>query len=204
MKKSLVLAGLVLASTSMMAMDTQYFIGAGAERGSLDMNGSVNIPDFDVSGSVSSNGSDTALKIKMGVILNKNHRISLSNVKYSEENNDLTLILGNYDYLMPLNDEFKLYAGVHLGKANYDANETPFFNSNMSGLAYGVQIGTIYEISKNIEFEFGLAYTKYNVDKSYSGTYTESYGGYTVDVDYDANIELDKSTSMFAGINYKF
>jgi opacity protein-like surface antigen len=140
----------------------------------------------------------------MGAILNKSHRISLSHVKYSEEDENLTLILGNYDYLMPLNDEFKLYAGVHLGKANYDSEDTEFLNSDMSGLAYGLQIGTIYEISKNVEFEFGLAYTKYNVDKSYSGTYTESYGGYSVDIDYNGKVELDKSTSMFAGINYKF
>ena len=66
----------------------------------------------------------------------------------------------------------------------------------MSGLAYGAQVGAIYDITKNIEFELGLAYTKYNVDKTLD---------YTVaGVDVTMNIELEDSTSMFAGINYKF
>ena len=51
-------------------------------------------------------------------------------------------------------------------------------------------------ITKNIEFELGLAYTKYNVDKSFTGTESG--------VNYNAKIELEDSTSMSAGINYKF
>lgn len=204
MKKSLVLAGLVAASTAMMAMETQYFIGVGAERGKIDMNGSINIPDYDISEGVSLEGRDTALKIKMGVILNNTHRISLSHVKFSEGDSDLSTILGNYDYLIPINNEFRVYVGGHLGKANYKETETEYLNPNMSGLAYGLQLGTTYDITKNIEFEVGLAYTKYNVNKSENRTFSESYGGYKVDIDYNTNIELDKSTSMFAGINYKF
>ncbi len=41
---------------------------------------------------------------------------------------------------------------------------------DMSGFAYGVQTGYIYDITKNIEFEFGLNYTKHDVDKTYSET----------------------------------
>ena len=66
----------------------------------------------------------------------------------------------------------------------------------MSGLAYGVQVGAIYDITKNVEFELGLAYTKYNVDKTLN--YTDN------GVDIEAKLELEDSTSMFAGINYKF
>lgn len=39
-------------------------------------------------------------------------------------------------------------------------------------------------------------YSKYNVDKSISGS--------MLDVDYDYKVELEDSTSMFVGINYKF
>ena len=38
----------------------------------------------------------------------------------------------------------------------------------MSGLTFGAQVGAIYDITKNVEFELGFAYSKYNVDKSIS------------------------------------
>ena len=92
-----------------------------------------------------------------------------------------------------------------MGKANYDGVATEQqIESDMSGLAYGLQVGTIYEITKNVEFEFGVAYTKYNVDKSYSGVDRINYEGFTFDINYNGNFELKDSRSMFAGINYKF
>ena len=192
MKKTIVMASLVAASTSMMAMDLQYFLGAGAERGSLDWKGSVDIPSLTYSENISGDMSDTGLKLKAGVILDKTHRISLSHAKFSGSDVDFTLILGNYDYLIPVNEDFRFLAGVHLGNANYETND----DFKMSGLAYGVQVGAIYDITKNVEFELGLAYTKYNVDKTLN--YTDN------GVDIEAKLELEDSTSMFAGINYKF
>ena len=128
MKKTIVMASLVAASTSMMAMDLQYFLGAGVERGDVDFKSTVNIPSAGYS----------------------------ENESFSNDATDL----------------------------------------KMSGLAYGAQVGAIYDITKNIEFELGLAYTKYNVDKSFTGTESG--------VNYNAKIELEDSTSMSAGINYKF
>ena len=192
MKKLVVMASLVAVSTSMMAMDLQYFLGAGAERADAD---------FKVS-AVASNGNSasetisddaSSLKLKFGVILDKTHRISLSHVNYGiEDGGDFRIILGNYDYLIPVNEDFRFLAGVHLGNANYETND----DFKMSGLAYGVQVGAIYDITKNVEFELGLAYTKYNVDKTLN--YTDN------GVDIEAKLELEDSTSMFAGINYKF
>ena len=188
MKKTIVMASLVAASTSMMAMDLQYFLGAGVERGDFEMKIS------NAAGrNESYNGDATDLKLKAGVILNKTHRISLSHVNYGiEDGGDFRIILGNYDYLIPLNEDFRFFAGVHLGNANYEEDS----DLKMSGLAYGAQVGAIYDITKNIEFELGLAYTKYNVDKSFTGTESG--------VNYNAKIELEDSTSMYAGINYKF
>lgn len=184
MKKSLVLAGLVVASTSMMAMDTQYFIGAGAEKTNIDTKSSI-------SDGWSEKGEfkDTGLLFKTGAILNKTHRISLSYTDFSKEGTDITSIFGNYDYLVPLNNEFRLYAGVHAGDTKVQVEDTGD-KVSFSGLAYGMQIGAIYDITKNVEFELGLGYTKYNVDRA--------------EDDIWVKLELDKSTSMFAGINYKF
>lgn len=196
MKKSLVMASLVVASTSMMAMDLQYFLGAGAERADADYNikasgsNGVSINDSD-------NMTDTTLKLKVGAILNKTHRISISHSKFGEEDTDVTVILGNYDYLIPINNEFRLYTGVHAGNGEYkETNIDGLGTAKMSGLAYGAQIGAIYDITKNVEFEAGLAYTRYNIDKTYQ--WTDS------GVDIIAKMEIEDSTSMFAGINYKF
>lgn len=199
MKKSLVMASLVAASTSMMAMDVQYFIGAGAEHANADYKGTVNVPSVGYSENISDDMSDTGLKLKVGAILNKTHRISLSHAKFGEEDTDVKVILGNYDYLIPINNEFRLYTGLHIGNASYKETNTGLTDNDtvkMSGLAYGAQVGTIYDITKNVEFELGLAYTKYNVDKTISGTISGAA--------YDAKIEFEHSTAMFAGFNYKF
>ena len=188
MKKLVVMASLVAASTSMMAMDLQYFLGAGAERGSLDWKGSVDIPSLTYSENISGDMSDTGLKLKAGVILDKTHRISLSHAKFSGSDVDFTLILGNYDYLIPMNEEFRLYAGLHAGNTKVEIEDVE--KISFSGLAYGAQVGAIYDITKNVEFELGLSYTKFNVDRAEDATWYK--------------LELDNSTSMFAGINYKF
>ena len=80
MKKSLVLASLVVASTSMMAMDLQYFLGAGIERVDVDYKDTA---EYSISGnsgviSLTDSVKDTGLLLKAGVILNKTHRISIS------------------------------------------------------------------------------------------------------------------------------
>lgn len=196
MKKSLVLVSLVVASTSMMAMDLQYFLGAGANRVDTDSKTTVNIPSVGISESSSSSFKDTGLALKTGVILDKKHRISIAYSDYSKNDIDATTITGNYDYLIPMNNEFRLYTGLHLGNTSMKMNDVDLGSVKASGLVYGAQVGAIYDITKNIEFELGLAYSKYNVDKSISGTISG--------VDYNAKIELEDSTSMFAGINYKF
>jgi opacity protein-like surface antigen len=196
MKKSLVMASLVVASTSMMAMDLQYFLGAGAERGDADYK--INAAGSNGNSvSESDNMTDTNLKLKIGVIVDKTHRISLSHIKFDGTDTDVTVILGNYDYLIPINNDFRLYAGLHAGNAEYkETNIDGLGTAKMSGLAYGAQVGAIYDITKNIEFELGLGYTKYNVDKTFNWTDTG--------VDISAKIEIEHSTSMSAGINYKF
>jgi len=175
MKKSLMLTSLLALSTSVMAMDVEYFIGAGAERGDIDITTSVP--------SISTEYKDTALKLKAGVILDKTHRVSLSYVGYSDNGRDLDLTELNYDYIIPLKDKFSLLAGAHLGKADY--KEAGF---DMDGLVYGVQTGVLYDITSNIQAELGLAYSQYNVDKTIS----------------NIKVEFDDSTSLYLGLNYKF
>jgi len=196
MRKSFVMTSLVLASTSIMAMDLQYFLGAGVERGNLDYKITGSGSNWSVI-NLSDDVTDSNLKLKAGIILDKTHRVSLSHVNFDATDTDFRIILGNYDYLMPINDEFRLYAGLHLGNAEYkETNIGTLGTAKISGLAYGAQVGAIYDITKNIEFELGLAYTKYNLDKTFNWTDSGE--------DITAKIELEDSTSMFAGLNFKF
>ena len=185
MRKSLVMTSLVLARTSIMAMDLQYFLGAGAERVDADVKGTFDYSIDGESGSFSGTESfkDTGLLLKAGVILDKTHRVSLSYRKFSKDETDATTILGSYDYLIPMNEQFRLYAGAHLGNTKVDFNYMDF---DMSGLTYGAQVGAIYDITKNVEFELGFAYSKYNVDKSISVSEGADF--------LDANLELEDST----------
>lgn len=198
MKKSLVMASLVVSSTSMMAMDLQYFLGAGANRVDADYKTTVNVPSDGISDNSSDSFKDTGLALKTGVILDKKHRISIAYSDYSKDGADATTITGNYDYLIPLNNEFRFYTGVHLGNTKFEVNLDDINAGNVkaSGLVYGAQVGALYDITKNIELEVGFAYSKYNVDKSFTGTISN--------VDYNAKYDLKDSTSMFAGLNYKF
>lgn len=190
------MASLVAASTSMMAMDLQYYLGGGIQRIDANIKSSLDIPSYSYSESSSDSVKDTGYYLKTGTILNKTHRISISYNDNSKDVTDASIVLGNYDYLIPLNNEFRLYTGIHAGNASIKISDTDLGDIKSSGLAYGAQVGAIYDITKNIEFELGLAYSKYNVDKTISGT--------VIGVDFDYKIELEHSTSMFAGLNYKF
>lgn len=126
MKKSLIITSLFIGSVSLQAMDTNYFIGAGAERGKLNVKSSVKVPMFNIENNISDDLFDTSLKLKAGVILDKTHRISLSHVKYEELDSDLSLILANYDYLISINEQFRLYSGLHLGNARVNISTDSF------------------------------------------------------------------------------
>lgn len=191
------MASLLALGTSAMAIDVQPFVGVGIERTTLDYKASASALGY--SYSYSDDDSDTALKLKAGAILDKTHRLSVSHAKYSDNGADVRILLLNYDYLFPINEKFNLYAGAHAGQAKYEQDVNTAIGKidiDMSGLVYGLQVGALFDITKNIELEAGLAYSKYNVDDTISGTY--------LGVDYSAKSELEDSTSMFIGINYKF
>ncbi|WP_375723472.1 porin family protein [Arcobacter sp. KX21116] len=181
MNKTLVLGSLLALSTSVMAMDVDYFVGAGAERGNLKANASV--PGTKVDGDF----KDTGYSLKIGAILNKAHRLSLSYTGYSDDGMDLDLTKFNYDYIIPLENKFSFLVGAHLGNAKFEDSD-----AKLNGFIYGAQTGILYDITSNIQLETSIAYTKYNIDKTinYSGT--------------DINIELEHSTAFYLGFNYKF
>jgi opacity protein-like surface antigen len=195
-RKLVVAASLVAVSTSIMAMDLEYYLGAGAQRVSLNIESSFSEENT----ANEESAKDTAFLLKGGIILEKAHRISLSYSIMSEENADITTILANYDYLFPMNDQFKLYAGFHAGNTKVDVSSFDYIDGfSYSGFAYGIQSGAIYDITKNIQFEAGLSYTKFNVTKEENRGIDNNGMNYTL-----SGVELKDAISMFAGLNYKF
>ena len=81
MKKSLVLAGLILAGTSAVAMDTQWLVGLDASRAKVEstigFSGTATMSGVDYSNlSMDTDDKDTALGLKFGAIFDKSHRFT--------------------------------------------------------------------------------------------------------------------------------
>ena len=194
MKKSLAIASLLALATSAMAVDVQPFVGAGA---GISWNKSEATATIGaVSASESERKSSASLILKGGAILDSSHRLSLSYAPSFHSDANVHNVMAGYDYLIPLNDKNKLYVGAHAGVSSFKGKDE-ISDYSMSGFAYGAQAGYIYDITKNIEFEFGLNYTKHDLDKT--GTMRANNGN-----PVSVKLEMKDSISTFAGINYKF
>jgi opacity protein-like surface antigen len=195
MKKILVMTSLFIVTTSMMAVDTKYFIGAGGEYTTLSGSTTFTLPNSTITNE-GEEYSKIDLKVKAGVILNNAHRISTAYSKKDDSEISFTTILANYDYLIPvpMNNVFRSYVGMHIGRANLKSESLP--QVDISGLAYGLQTGIIYDITKHIEFELGVSYTRYNFNESFNGT--------EQGIDFVGNLNVEDSISGYSGLNYKF
>lgn len=200
MKKSLVMATLVAASTSMMAMDLQYFLGAGAGASWNKSESSIQTPGYVFVNSNSTTDSDrnsSALMIlKGGAILDNSHRLSFTYAPAFHSDANIHNFIAGYDYLIPVNNDSRFYVGAHVGISSFKGKDD-ISNFDMSGFAYGTQLGYIYDLTKNIEFEIGAMYTKHNLDKT--GRILANDG-----TPISMKLEIKDSISTFAGINYKF
>ena len=205
MKKSLVLAGLLLTSSTVMATETQWFVGLGISKmdtsvkesvtGSVAVNG-TNIAT--AAASASTDIDDTALGIKAGVIVDAKHRVSIENSKYdfdySSEARKTTL---SYDYIIDIDSEVRPFIGAHVGHLKVQAYNLV----EDSGMLYGAQVGVLYDITKNIELEAGVSASATSVAPSISGAV---YNDGTVAVSGTYKMDVSTIVTMGASINYKF
>jgi len=199
-KRILVTSSLLVMGTSAMALDVQGFLGVGAgiSLNKIQGEGKANYSSGETEKANFSETESSALAgIKGGVILGDSHRLALNYNPAFHSNATIHNILASYDYLIPVpaNDRVKLFVGVHAGVAKFDGKDD-LSGIDATGFAYGAQFGYVYDITKNIEFEFGVMYTKHTADKEFSGK--ESWGS------YKEKYELKHSISTLVGINYKF
>jgi hypothetical protein len=206
MKKNLALASLILIGSSLSAMDTEYFIGADISSSNINtkvgFTGTVTIDGVSYSdASVSVDDRDTTVGLKIGALLNKQHRISANYAKYSPSFDGITLDLKtyavNYDYMLNKINKFTPFIGAHIGIC--DAETLGY--SDTSGM-YGIQGGTTYNITNNLEFEIGLSYSILTAEPK-TPTVTGTYGSVTL-TNASAYLETENMIKTYIGLNYKF
>ncbi|MDX4048164.1 outer membrane beta-barrel protein [Aliarcobacter skirrowii] len=199
-KKSLAMASLLALGTSTMALDVQPFVGVGFGSSSSEYKQSINTPGYvfigENSNSISDSENSFNFTVKGGAILDKLHRLSANFTNSSFDNGDVSSLIIDYDFLIPLNDKSRLYVGPHLGYSSFEGDEN-IKAFDMSGMSYGIQGGYIYDINTNLEFEFGLKYTKYDLKDTAN---QRALDGNMISV----NLEIENSSTAYFGINYKF
>jgi len=202
MKKSISLISLLLAGSLYGAdsVDTgKYYVGLGFFNGSgtetNDWTGGLNSDtkvDYDAK----------AFPISFGMVTSNNNR-----VEFSYTNADIDSDAGtSYDIVgVDLNYDFTLeslqvdtllpYIGVGVGFYEYKDSGTIYNtqgNEDLQGIAWNLNVGLLYEITKDIEFEAAYQYKKITWEK------LESVNG-------SSSLEVDeKIHGLYVGFNYKF
>ncbi|MEM5558355.1 hypothetical protein AAHK07_07500 [Aliarcobacter cryaerophilus] len=173
----------------MFALEIDYFAGINLKKTQAKISHDIDVNIPTPFGTIVKNINydetikDKAPELKIGLILNNIFRVYLSAVDYKTELFKIKIITGNYEYLIPITDNFRFFAGTHLG----------VFKNNM---IYGAQAGTIFDITKNIELEIGGLYSKYKKDVEING--------YKNGFVYRDNIQIKNSNSIYTGFNFKF
>lgn len=208
--KKIVIAILLFATMQLFALDVKPFVGIDISEFKLDYNrqqigteativGNTGIVQ-QISETASKDYSDTIVGIKTGVIIENTHRIYIyySDFQVNDEIYDMSVNIAslNYDYLFKDENNFTPYIGIHLGQ-----NKLEMQNKDDSGLIYGIQLGVLYKIHTNFEFELSGAYsmldTKVNLDEHTITEAAYSFNG-------SASSELKNITRLSFGFNIKF
>ncbi len=199
MKKSLILASLLLAGTSAVAQENNGWY-AGISFGNIDATGK-----FSVNGTnLASVGTDGGTKIiTVGKYIDTENIVSFSKIFLEDDSNvDTNMIAISYKHLFDVKqNNFKLFAGASYTKFDYKeaglqsinskfATDNISWTTNIITLDLGVQSK---EITKNLNAEFG-----YKLQLSASGEGTVVYNGIPITAKYD------DVSQWYLGLNYNF
>lgn len=181
MKKTL-LAAVVSFFAAQNASSNEFFFGMDLGKTQLQMDGGSSSRNLLHDGSV--NSDIVTLGFRAGVI-NDKYRLYgvLGNGLSSSEKNGIleeklryAQLTGNVDFFFPVNNQFSLFAGPHLGLAFVDVEvDHPYQGSDSdsaSGIAYGGQFGVIYDITENwgIEIGYSLSFTTIDDEVKHHGS----------------------------------
>lgn len=196
MKKSLLVASLLVVSTSLMAADSKESWFVGGEFGGMNMK-----YGFDGRlGASTLNFSDTVYASYESVKIGKYFeygRVYGSLVRQNEKDDFSSWSVGlGYDYLFKNTSAYTPFIGINglYTKGKDETNFATLYNlKHPEGFSYGVEAGLIYALTSNVDFETGVRYMN-NKDVQESRRAGADYGTF----------EGKKTLQYYLGVNYRF
>ncbi len=200
-KKSLIVASLLLVGTSAVAKDqSKYYVGMGIGSGS-----GTQTRDYDSGDSYTTDYDTSSTTIKFGWIYNSGNRFEISvnnisadrtggNTFYQNDNSsdtDSEFTGYDLDYLFVWGEDSKLKPYLDLGMGVYKNDEITGYDSSSgdvetaTGLALNYGVGLFYDITENIELE-------------------AAYKGKHISWNLENPDTSESITFLYTGINYKF
>lgn len=205
MKKSMVVASLLLVGSSVFAaeMGNNWFVGGEFGGMSIDtkVKDSVVIPavSINISGEEKDSTKATYEALKVGKYFEYG-RVYGTIGKQNKKDDFSSYSLGvGYDYMFKNKSDFTPFLGVNASytKAKIDDEVIEILSLDKpKGFSYGIEAGFVYAATKNIELEMGVRYMKSNIDESFS----ISDGTNSANI----KIEAENITQYYVGLNYKF
>ena len=205
MKKSMVVASLLLVGSSVFAaeMGNNWFVGGEFGGMSIDtkVTGSAVIPaeSINISGEEKDTTKATYEALKVGKYFEYG-RVYGTIGKQNKKDDFSSYSLGvGYDYMFKNKSDFTPFLGVNASytKAKIDDEVIEILSLDKpKGFSYGIEAGFVYAATKNVELEMGVRYMKSNIDESFSF----SDGTNSANI----KIEAENITQYYVGLNYKF
>ena len=192
MKKSIVVASLVMMGSALMAADMGNGWFMGTEFGGMDIKMKATASSGGTTASVTDTMNTTYESIKIGKYFDNNRIYTALNYQNKKDDfSSWTWGLG-YDYLIKNSSSITPFIGANVSYIKGKVDDMPVLDKP-AGFAAGVEAGFIYALSSKTELEAGIRYMNIsNVEDS------ASISGVSV------KLEGKTATQYYLGINYKF
>ena len=208
MNKLLISTMALVALATTVSADTKHFIGLEAASSNIEgtvgqAGGTVTYQGVTYTNvALSGDERDGTFGLKVGAVINEQHRIYLNYAKYSPDvygvNIDVTTSTLNYDHMFqPSSAGITPFVGAHFGVVKAQA-----LGFSDTGSIVGVQAGALYSMTDNIEFDLGLSYSLLNVEPTTSAI-SGTYGDFTL-AGAKASLDIEEIVKTYVGVNYKF
>ena len=206
MKKSLIVAGMLLVGTSVMAQELndsgKWFAGIGMFNGSGTETAAAPVSGSTISVSAEADYDASSVPVTIGYVDKRNNRLKLSyskiDVDWDDGDSDsATGFDFNYDFTLESIKSESLLPYIGIGIGFYNADNTAQYyvdGEDLKGVSSNLSLGLLYSINSNVEIEaaYSIKHIKWQDTSVYSGS-----------TRIDVSMEEDIS-GLYAGINYKF
>ena len=192
MKKSIVVASLVMMGSALMAADMGNGWFMGTEFGGMDIKMKATASSGGTTASITDTMNTTYESLKIGKYID-NSRLYTA-INYQNKKDDFsswTWGLG-YDYLMKNSSSITPFIGANVSYIKGKVDDMPVLDKP-EGFAAGIEAGFIYTLSSNTELEAGIRYMNISNVKD-----SATISGASV------KMEGKTATQYYLGINYKF